>query len=767
MGDVSPATPPNTAGPVGTVSAADVPAARAAYAANACRPLPTLGFNPGFARIEKWLAPPTGPAERWPSKPRGVILYVLRHSWRPLLAVLVFALIAQSAAALISLALGRSLDAAAAFGFAGPTFAWVGALLGLIFVASVFGGGLEEFFWVVSWIRTSLGASRAIGHHVANVGPATARKQTAGEITTTVSSDVHRLADLAGAIPALIGNIAAAVLVTVLMFRDSPQIALLVAIGLPLQMALLAVLSKPLQKRQELQRKEDGKLSTLATDTVAGLRILRGIGGEDKFSEGYRAQSQKVRGAGVKVATPFSVLAALQTMLPGLFTALVIWRAAHLAAAGVLTSGQLVTFVGYTVFLAIPLQQTSQFVRTATRAWIAAERVAKIMSIEPLAGDLAERAAVVPASAAAPAGAAASGAADASTSQAAPGGAAVLPATADIGGELVDHLTGVRIQPGKLTVVVSPDPAASAALAARLARLDDAEGPVTLNGTDLRDLSLPAVRAAIVHSHATAQLFAGSLRSNLDATFADVVPYDTAELVEAERQAGHSSEVARDRVQPEHLSSDKVLDDALAAADAHDVRSSLPRGLGGTITEKGRSLSGGQRQRVALARTLATNAPVLILVEPTSAVDAHTENRIAAALRTERAGRTTVVISASPLVLEQAEQVIFLPATALPAAEDDAAGDSAASVSTSEVSASSAAEPDSAQQQAATEKEGPAATSSTPVVSTHRELLAAAQRGDADGLAYREVVSRSAGDAPAEGGSALPDSHDAKEGEER
>ncbi|WP_371152677.1 ABC transporter transmembrane domain-containing protein [Buchananella felis] len=740
--------------------------------------------------IEKRYQPPTGPAQRWPSTPRGVVWHAIRQSWPTILAILFFALLSHSASALTSVALGKSIDAAAAYGFAGPTFAWVGGLLVLIFAAAVFGGGLEEFFWVITWIRTSLLASRSVGHHVANVGPATAREQTAGEVTTTVSSDVNRLADFVSAIPNLIGVNAVAVLVTVLMFRDSPQLALLVAIGLPTQMAVLALLSKPLQSRQELQRKADGDLTTLATDTVAGLRILRGIGGEEMFSAGYRAQSQKVRQAGVKVAAPFSLLVSLQTLLPGLFTALVIWRAAHLAVAGQLTVGQLITFVGFTVYLAFPLQQTSQFVRSATRGWVAAKRVAAIMAVEPLAGNLAERSAMsvaptaalgaqmddVPPAAPAQSAAPLAGPGDdavrdgstgtahaAGTGEPAPapaagphaagtanpnGMGAVTHHLAGIGGELVDHRTGVRIQPGKLTVVVSPDPSASAALAARLARLDDSQGPVTLNGTDLRELSLPAVRAAIVHSHATAQLFAGSLRSNLDASFADVAPYQTAELVEVEREAEHSGEVSRDRVQPEHLPVDAALDDALAAADAHDVRSSLPRGLGGTITEKGRSLSGGQRQRVALARTLATNAPVLILVEPTSAVDAHTEMRIAAALRSERAGRTTVVISASPLVLEQAEQVIFLPATALAAAAENGQADS----EPAEVS------------QAGVER-APAGTSATPVVSTHRELLAAARRGEADGLAYRDVVSRSAGDAPE--GSATPDQAGLKKGEER
>ena len=86
----------------------------------------------------------------------------------------------------------------------------------------------------------------------------------------------------------------------------------------------------------------------------------------------------------------------------------------------------------------------------------------------------------------------------------------------------------------------------------------------------------------------------------------------------------------------------------------------LPGGWQGVIDERGRGLSGGQRQRVVLARALGMDAPVLVLVEPTSAVDAHTEARIAERLTTVRSGRTTVVCTVSPLWLHHADRVVML-----------------------------------------------------------------------------------------------------------
>ena len=102
------------------------------------------------------------------------------------------------------------------------------------------------------------------------------------------------------------------------------------------------------------------------------------------------------------------------------------------------------------------------------------------------------------------------------------------------------------------------------------------------------------------------------------------------------------------------------VEKALFTASAEDILDSLPGGLDSVVTEKGRSFSGGQRQRLVLARALAADPEILVLVEPTSAVDAHTEARIARRLREARAGRTTVIAATSPLVLDQADKVVLV-----------------------------------------------------------------------------------------------------------
>jgi ABC-type multidrug transport system fused ATPase/permease subunit len=148
----------------------------------------------------------------------------------------------------------------------------------------------------------------------------------------------------------------------------------------------------------------------------------------------------------------------------------------------------------------------------------------------------------------------------------------------------------------------------------------------------------------------------------LDGVAVDRIPVDRLRhrVLVSEAEPHVFSGTLRAEVDPDARHDDRAVLRALHVADAHDVLDALPEGLAATIEERGRSLSGGQRQRVALARAVLADPEVLVLVEPTSAVDAHTEARIADRLRAHRATRTTLVTTASPLVLDRADEVVLL-----------------------------------------------------------------------------------------------------------
>jgi ABC-type multidrug transport system fused ATPase/permease subunit len=176
-----------------------------------------------------------------------------------------------------------------------------------------------------------------------------------------------------------------------------------------------------------------------------------------------------------------------------------------------------------------------------------------------------------------------------------------------------------------LTAVAAADPADAVRIADRLGRYDPASR-ARLSGVPLRELALAAVRERIVVADNDARLFNGPLRE----------------------------ELGGDRGGPARLAA------ALHTASAEDIVAGLPAGLDTPIAERGREFSGGQQQRLRLARALQADPPVLVLVEPTSAVDAHTEARIAARLGRHRHGRTTVVCTTSPLLLDHADHVVYV-----------------------------------------------------------------------------------------------------------
>ena len=566
--------------------------------------------------------------------------------------------------------LGQALDAGIENGLNGRVWG-IGALLLVLFVVYAVGDTMLSYFGVTAWMRTAFDVDRLVGRQISATGKDLSRQVSTGEVATIIASDADYLGKLIEHLPALLGAAASFLVVAVLMLRTSVSLGLIVILGMPLVAAIVTLVIRPLQKRQAVQREAQSAVTTITTDTVAGLRILRGIGGEDVFARRYRDASQELRRRGVEVASSQATLMTLQVLLPGLFAAIVVWVAARMAVAGSLTPGGLITFYGYTAYLSWPLWVFTSSVQDYTRAVVGARRLSRLLEVAPAAGSLVERLNLDPA------------------------------AAHPVSGDLVDTGSGLRLEEGRMTALVCPDPQVSADLATRLGRFTDAGPTVTLAGRPLTTMPLEQVRASVVVSGATAQLFTGTLREALDVRGGpDPQPAGLEDLVRAETERTTGADVDQQvRPQEREAPGDDRLIEAIGIADAGDVLTSLSEGLAGMITEKGRSLSGGQRQRVALARALLTEAPTLVLIEPTSALDSHTEARVAAQVHRARAGRTTVVVTASPLVLEACDEVVLLD------------------------------------------------SSGTELLrSTHRELMAMARDGHAQAADYRAVVSRAMGE---------------------
>ena len=606
-----------------------------------------------------------------PSFGVGALLrWLLRRAAVPVALATLAACTSNIIQAIVPAFLGQALDAGIENGLNARIWG-IGALLLVLFVVYAVGDTMLSYFGVQAWMRTAFDVGRLVGRQVSATGADLSRQVSTGEVATIIASDADYLGKLIQHLPALLGAAASFIVVAVLMLRTSVSLGLVVILGMPLVAAIVTLVIRPLQKRQAVQREAQSAVTTITTDTVAGLRILRGIGGEDVFARRYRDASQELRRRGVEVASSQATLMTLQVLLPGLFAAIVVWIAARMAVAGSLSPGGLITFYGYTAYLSWPLWVFTNSVQDYTRAVVGARRLSRLLEVTPAAGSLVERLDLDPA------------------------------AAHPISGDLVDTENDLRLEEGRMTALVCPDPEVSAELATRLGRFTDSGPTVTLAGRPLTTMPLDQVRASIVVAGATAQLFTGTLREALDVRGGpDPQPAGLTDLVRAESERTTGADVDQQvRAQERDMPGDDRLLEAIEIADAGDVLTSLSEGLAGMITEKGRSLSGGQRQRVALARALLTEAPTLVLIEPTSALDSHTEARVAAQVHRARAGRTTVVVTASPLVLEACDEVVLLD------------------------------------------------SSGTELLrSTHRELMTMARSGDAQAADYRAIVSRAMGE---------------------
>jgi ABC-type multidrug transport system fused ATPase/permease subunit len=190
---------------------------------------------------------------------------------------------------------------------------------------------------------------------------------------------------------------------------------------------------------------------------------------------------------------------------------------------------------------------------------------------------------------------------------------------------LHDPQSGLRVAPGRLTALACARPSDAVTVVDRLGRYTPST--VTWGGIPLDEIALNQVREHILVADHEADLFAEPLRSLI---------------------AGREERRAQD------------IEQAVRAAVAEDIVQGLPDGLDSPIDAQARNLSGGQRQRVRLTRALLADPEILLAVEPTSALDAHTEARVAERLREARQGRTTLVTTTSPLVLDRADVVYFL-----------------------------------------------------------------------------------------------------------
>ncbi|WP_329139636.1 ABC transporter ATP-binding protein/permease [Streptomyces sp. NBC_01476] len=542
------------------------------------------------------------------------LLWLEVRQWRGQLAAAAWGTLHMAAVASFPVAVGMAVQAVV--DRSGDRLALAGALMFALGLLTALGDTMLHRTAVTNWIAAAARVQQLLARKTVELGSVLTRRVAAGEVVAVSTGDVEKIGWFVEALARFTSALLATIGVAVALVLYQPALGVLVAASVPVLAVAVLPLLPAATKRADLQREKAGKATELAADTVAGLRVLRGIGGEELFLDRYRKASQEVRTAAVHSARMWALISAVQVLLPGLLLVGVAWYGVRLALDGRIAVGELVTVYGSVAFLVFPLQSFGEIAMAWSFSRPSAKRAARVLALARPAQRPVE----------------------AETGATAAGGAT---AAAGAAGELYDPVSGLRAPAGLFTAVVCGDPDEAGRLADRLGGHSpgavDGETSALLGGRALDALPLAEARAAVLVQDKDPVLLSGTLAELL------AVPSSGA-------------------VSPA---------DALSAAQCDDVLEALVQSLAGPdadsgdpmrarITERGRSLSGGQRQRLALARSLVADPEVLVLDEPTSAVDAHTEARIAAGLKEIRTGRTTVVLTSSPLVLDRADRVVFV-----------------------------------------------------------------------------------------------------------
>ncbi|MCQ8769698.1 ABC transporter transmembrane domain-containing protein [Streptomyces telluris] len=534
------------------------------------------------------------------SGPR-LLLWLGRHQLAGQAKAMAWGVVHMAAVAALPVALGIAVQAVV--DRSGARLALAGGLMVLLGGLVALGDTMLHRTAVTNWITAAARVQQLLARKTAELGATLTRQVAAGEVVAVSTGDVEKIGWFVEALSRFGSALFTTLSVCTALVVYQPALGTVIALAVPALVLAVLPLLPPATRRADEQRDKAGYATELASDTVAGLRVLRGIGGEELFLDRYRRASQEVRRAAVRSARMWALIAAVQVLLPGLLLIAVVGYGVGLVEDGRVGVGELVTVYGLVTFLLFPLRVFEEIAMAYSFSRPSAERAARVLSLGRTArGGEGEGPAEVPA------------------------------------GDLYDPESGLSAPAGRLTAVVCGDPDAAGRLADRLgghaAAGTEGVPSALLGGVALDGLPLETARTAVLVQDKDPVLLSGTLAELLDVPASGAVP---AEAALAAAQCGD------------------VLT-ALAQASPEDSRDPMRT----RITERGRSLSGGQRQRLALARSLVTDPQVLVLDEPTSAVDSHTEARIADGLRALRQDRTTVVFSSSPLLLDRADRVVFV-----------------------------------------------------------------------------------------------------------
>ena len=356
------------------------------------------------------------------------------------------------------------------------------------------------------------------------------------------------------------------------------------------------------------QRRKEGKIAMVMTEGISAISVVKGFAREAYEEERFSRQNTSSAEAGVQSTRMAAQMDRLVQVMLAVGTCIVMWYGVMRVRGGAVSPGDLLVFTAYLSTLYKPIRKMSAMTARIGKATASGERLLEILDIEPDVTD--------------PPGA--------TEEHIVLGHVALEGVTFSYpGGAPVLENATLHLRPGETVALVGPSGAGKSSVAKLMMRFyDPQDGRVTVDGHDLRDFTINSLRDQIAVVLQEAVLFATSLRDN--------IAYGRLDATEEQILA------------------------ASVAAGADTFIRRLPDGYNTMVGERGETLSGGQRQRIAIARALLRDAPILILDEPLTGLDAKTARDLIGALKIVANGRTTLLVAHDALSLTLADRVVQL-----------------------------------------------------------------------------------------------------------
>jgi ATP-binding cassette subfamily B protein len=479
--------------------------------------------------------------------------------------------------------------------------------------------GLFEavLIFVRRWMMSSysLGVETAIRHdlyaHLQRLPVAFHDKWQSGQLLSRATSDLGVLRRfLSFGLIFFIVNMATFVTVVGLLLHLYWPLGILVAVmAIPLFVSSRRFFRRYFAAARKVQD-EQGDLATLIEESAHGVRLIKSFGRRRHMGKRFTAQAQRLRDTSVGKAKLLAASWAEFDLVPNVTLAVVLVAGAFAVARGDLTLGGLVAFVSLQLMLIWPIDALGWIIANGQEAMTAADRIHEVFDTEPSIVDHHAAVAVVPA--------------DVVGQLRFEGVSFTYPDASTPVLRRVDF----EVPPGETLAIVGVTGCGKTTLVSLVPRLYDVTaGRITIDGRDLRDFRLTSLREIVGVAFEEPTLFSMSVRENLTLGRAGATDDEIAE--------------------------------ALAVAQAEFVYE-LPWGLDTRVGEQGLSLSGGQRQRLALARAVLGKPRVLVLDDPLSALDVHTEALVEEALARVLRGTTALLVVHRPSTVALADRVALL-----------------------------------------------------------------------------------------------------------